>query len=41
MDKRIKNSTTEFLIGTSANGKNSIEVKVFEESVQLTQTMIA
>jgi hypothetical protein len=41
MDKLIRNSTTEFLIFTSQNGENSIEVKVFEESVWLTQTMIA
>lgn len=41
MDKLIRNSTAEFLIFTSASGENSIEVKVFEESVWLTQTMIA
>ncbi|MDX9742740.1 MAG: RhuM family protein, partial [Arcobacteraceae bacterium] len=41
MDKLIRNSTTEFLIFTSQNGQDSIEVKVFEESVWLTQTMIA
>ncbi|MDD2383123.1 MAG: virulence RhuM family protein [Sulfurospirillaceae bacterium] len=41
MDKLIRNSTAEFLIFTSQSGENSIEVKVFEESVWLTQTMIA
>jgi hypothetical protein len=41
MDKLIRNSTAEFLIFTSSAGENSIEVKVFEESVWLTQTMIA
>jgi len=41
MDKLIRNSTAEFLIFTSQSGANSIEVKVFDESVWLTQTMIA
>ncbi len=41
MDKLIRNSTAEFLIFTSSAGENSIEVKVFEESIWLTQTMIA
>ena len=41
MDKLIRNSTAEFLIFTSSAGENSIEVKVFEESVWLTQMMIA
>lgn len=41
MDKLIRNSTAEFLIFTSASGEDSIEVKVFEESVWITQTMIA
>jgi len=41
MDKLIRNSTAEFLIFTSQSGENSIEVQVFEESVWLTQTMIA
>ncbi len=41
MDKLIRNSTAEFLICTSQNKEDSIEVKVFEESVWLTQTMIA
>ena len=41
MDKLIRNSTAEFLIFTSQSGEDSIEVKVFEESVWLTQNMIA
>jgi len=41
MTKNIKNSTVQFLIFTSQNGKDSIEVKVFDESVWLTQNMIA
>jgi len=41
MDKLIRNSTAEFLIFTSQSGENSIEVKVFDESVWLTQVMIA
>lgn len=41
MDKLIRNSTAEFLIFTSQSGENSIEVKVFDESVWLTQNMIA
>ena len=41
MDKLIRNSTAEFLIFTSQNKEDSIEVKVFEETVWLTQTMIA
>ena len=41
MDKLIRNSTAEFLIFTSQNSEESIEVKVFEESVWLTQNMIA
>ena len=41
MGKLIRNSTAEFLIFTAQSGENSIEVKVFEESVWLTQTMIA
>ncbi len=41
MDKFIRNSTAEFLIFTSQSAENSIEVKVFEESVWLTQNMIA
>ncbi|MBE0498726.1 MAG: virulence RhuM family protein [Campylobacterales bacterium] len=41
MDKRIRNSTAEFLIFTSQSGEDSIEVKVFDTSVWLTQAMIA
>ena len=41
MDKLIRNSTAEFLIFTSQSGESSIEVKVFDESVWLTQAMIA
>ncbi|MFA5234091.1 MAG: hypothetical protein WC390_06785 [Sulfurimonas sp.] len=41
MDKLIRNSTAEFLIFTSQSGENSIEVKVFDESVWLTQAMVA
>jgi len=41
MDKLIRNSTAEFLIFTSQSGEDSIEVKVFDESVWLTQNMIA
>jgi len=41
MDKLIRNTTAEFLIFTSQSGENSIEVKVFDESVWLIQTMIA
>ena len=41
MDKLIRNSTAEFLIFTSQSGEDSIKVKVFEESVWLTQNMIA
>lgn len=41
MDKLIRNSTAEFLIFTSQNKEDSIEVKVSEESVWLTQNMIA
>ncbi|MCB4761956.1 MAG: hypothetical protein LGB05_06705 [Sulfurovum sp.] len=37
MDKLIRNSTAEFLIFTSQSGKESIGVKVFDESVWLTQ----
>lgn len=37
----IRNSTAEFLIFTSQNGEDNIEVKVFDESVWLTQNMIA
>ena len=41
MDKLIRNSTAEFLIFTSQSGEDSIEVKVFDESVWITQNMIA
>ncbi len=41
MDKLIRNRTAEFLIFTSQSGEDSIEVKVFDESVWLTQAMIA
>ncbi len=41
MNKLIRNSTAEFLIFTTINGEDSIEVKVFDESVWLTQNMIA
>ena len=41
MQKLIRNSTAEFLIFTLQNGEDSIEVKVFDESVWLTQNMIA
>jgi len=33
MDKLIRNGAAEFLIFTSQRGENSIEVKVFENSV--------
>ena len=43
MDKNlnIRNSTAEFLIFTSQNAKDSIEVKVQDENVWLTQKLIA
>lgn len=41
MDKLIRNSTAEFLMFTSDSGQDSIEVKVYDESVWLTQAMIA
>lgn len=37
----IKNSTAEFLIFTSQKGENSIEVRVEDENVWLTQKLIA
>ena len=37
----IRNSTAEFLIFTSQSEQNSIEVKVYEENVWLTQKLIA
>jgi len=41
MQKQIRNSTAEFLIFTSQTGENSIEVKVENETVWLTQKLIA
>ncbi len=41
MKKRIRNSTTEFLIFTSQAGEESIEVRVEDETVWLTQKLIA
>jgi len=43
MDKslNIRNSTAEFLIFTSQRGEDSIEVKVVDENVWLTQKLIA
>ena len=41
MDKLIRNSTAEFLIFTSQSGEDSIEVKVADESVWLTQKLIS
>ena len=43
MDKNlnIRNSTAEFLIFTSQSGEDSIEVKVQDENVWLTQKLIA
>ena len=38
---QIRNSTAEFLIFTSQTGKESIEVKVANESIWLTQKLIA
>jgi hypothetical protein len=37
----IRNSTAEFLIFTSLSGEESIEVKVYDENVWLTQKLIA
>ena len=37
----IRNSTAEFLIFTSQHGEDSIEVKVYEENVWLTQKLIS
>ena len=37
----IRNSTAEFLIFTTANGQDTIEVKVADETVWLTQKLIA
>lgn len=41
MKKRIRNSTAEFLIFTRQAGENSIEVRVEEDTVWLTQKLIA
>lgn len=41
MKKLIRNSTAEFLIFTTQNGEDSIEVKVADETVWLTQKLIA
>jgi hypothetical protein len=43
MDKnlQIRNSTAEFLIFTSQAGENSIEVRVEDETVWLTQKLIS
>lgn len=41
MKKLIRNSTAEFLIFTSLAGENSIEVRVEDETVWLTQKLIA
>ncbi len=38
---QIRNSTAEFLIFTSPSGENNIEVMVQDETVWLTQKMIA
>lgn len=40
MKKRIRNSTAEFLIFTAQAGENSIDVRVEEETVWLTQKLI-
>jgi hypothetical protein len=41
MQKLIRNSTAEFLIFTSQAGENSIEVRVEDETIWLTQKLIA
>ncbi len=38
---QIRNSTDEFLVFTNQDGKNSIEVRVEDETVWLTQKLIA
>ena len=40
-DLAIRNSTAEFLVFTSQAGKESIEVKFEDETVWLTQKMLA
>jgi hypothetical protein len=37
----IRNSTVEFLIFTTSNGQDTIEVKIEDETVWLTQKLIA
>lgn len=37
---KIRNSTAEFLTFTSQNGEDSIEVKVADENVWLTQKLL-
>jgi len=46
MDKKskklqIRNSTTEFLVFTNQDNRNSIEVRIKDETVWLTQKLIA
>ena len=41
MKKQIRNSTAEFLIFTAQTGEESIEVRVEDETVWLTQKLIA
>lgn len=41
MKKLIRNSTAEFLIFTSQAGEDSIEVRVEDETVWLTQKLIS
>ena len=41
MKKLIRNSTAEFLIFTAQAGEDSIEVRVEDEAVWLTQKLIA
>ncbi len=41
MKQYIRNSTTEFLMFTAQAGENSIEVRVEDESVWLSQKLIA
>lgn len=38
---QIRNSTAEFLVFTSQSGENTIEVRVQDETVWLTQNLIA
>jgi len=39
--KLIRNSTTEFLIFTTQNGENTIEARYKDETVWLTQKLMA